>query len=91
MTRARVRPVLARRKAETRGPEKQPDGYRSAIGSRTRWLRSESAECICCEGGHVYARLLDLPGGTTADRWLQDVLRGAPEGATLLLSAEVIP
>lgn len=72
----------------------------SAVGT-TRWLRSDSDTCGCCDGPHVHAFLFDLPDDAPGAKLHSDsaprveamahnFVRQAPEGARIRVTFEVL-
>lgn len=75
----------------------------ATLEATTEWLRSSGPEadrCRCCDGAHVFSyRLVELdPPGPygpasfmdSAEDWLREQVREAPEGARLRISVEVV-
>jgi len=68
-----------------------------AIEGVTRWMRSESSDCICCEGPHIFCYTVDLdpwPSHVAAFQdsasWVHEAIRTMPEGARVRMTVEVV-
>lgn len=74
----------------------------ASIEGVTKWLRSDSGDCVCCEGPHVFTRLVRLPDDAPATArahrgakpdigtWLHRMIGDAPEGARVRITVEMV-
>lgn len=68
----------------------------ASVEGRTVWNRSESWDCICCEGQHVFGYSVRgitpnlTPSMSALDGWIYRQVQSAPEGARLRFTVEVV-
>lgn len=69
----------------------------ASVEGTTVWHRSKrGADCICCEGLHIFAYGVEgiegdpTPNMTALESWLYQQVRSAPEGAHLRFTVDVV-
>lgn len=75
----------------------EPLSVASARGT-VRWMYSESSDCGCCDGPHVFSRAIEFPAGAihrieqfnNISGLVWQALRSIPEGTTVEVSVRAL-